>query len=179
MKMKEEQSINSLLSKDQSQEKKNKKLFESKKYIMFSFIFILLVILSIIVIFSILSSQKNNRELSEYNTNSIDIYNTNEKKVKSKEDELEDFDPISVILLVCYVIFIFLSLYIICQLRTLKVPTEEVQYKVIKFMYMSNNGYLVVSIIDTSISNMPTIVIGIDGISGLINFYSWNNNLYC
>ena len=57
MKMKEEQSINSLLSKDQSQEKKNKKLFESKKYIMFSFIFILLVILSIIVIFSILSSQ--------------------------------------------------------------------------------------------------------------------------
>lgn len=46
-------------------------------------------------------------------------------------------------------------------------------------MYMSNNGYLVVSIIDTSISNMPTIVIGIDGISGLINFYSWNNNLYC
>lgn len=57
MKMKEEQSINSLLSKDQSQEKKNKKLFESKKYIMFSLIFILLVILSIIVIFSILSSQ--------------------------------------------------------------------------------------------------------------------------
>ena len=167
--MKNEQSIDSLLSTGQSQEKINKKLFESKKYIMFSLIFILLVILSIIIIFYILllSLQKNNRELSEYNTNSINIYDTNEKKAKS-EDELEDFDPVSVILLVCYVIFIFLSLYIICQLRTLTVPTEEVQYEVIKFMYMSNNGYLVVSIIDTSISNMPTIVIGIDGISGLI-----------
>ena len=101
---------------------------------------------------------KKIRRLSTYN-NSNNTSNTEEI-----DDNIEVFPYI---VLICYVTFIFLSLYMIVMMRRISEKTENLRLEVLKFMYMSNNGYLLVAMIDTPLSETGTIY-GIVGIASLI-----------
>ena len=133
-----------------------KKKFK-KNYPVLLFIFSILLIVYYIIFNVLFSSIHLNykRNLSSY------------KDSSSNDKDAENIDFFSFVLLASYVIFIFLSLYIICQLKILSDKTEGITLEIFKFMYMSNNGYLLVGIIDTSISKAGA-AIGCTVISSII-----------
>ena len=88
----------------------------------------------------------------------IRILSTN-NSVGTSNNEGKDEDIFPYILLICYIFFIVLSLYMILMLKKNSDKTEDIRLEVLKFMYMSNNGYLLVSVVDISITNNGAIYI--------------------
>ena len=148
--------------------------FKPKKlYIFISLLyFVLLIIISILCyqIFNkvkknALSKQKNqsNRNLyynnDPYYNSGSGSYSTTKTSNNSNDDSL---DPIAVIVVVLYAFFIVLSLYIACELKKLS-KSDEVCNNVLKYIYMANNGYLFISLIDSAMkaSGMSIATLGI------------------
>lgn len=159
--MKKENSNSSIIM-DESRNKKSTK-DKLQIYLSLIFIFFLLLIIYILIFYDLYFSLiiKQKRRLSSYYS-----YETSETSKKESE-EIDDTDVFSFILLVCYIFFIVLSLYIICQIKMLSEKAGDVVTEIFKFMYMSNNGYLFVSAIDTSVSKAGA-AIGSLGVSSLI-----------
>ena len=141
----------------------------SKKLEIFLIVFyFILTVLLLILLFQILSSvlskrkAKNNlikskRDL-QYGYN--DRYNNNYGNTyPNGNEEVEDTDVFSILIVILYVIFIILSLYMACVLKG-KSNSDFLFYGVLKFIYMSNNGWLLISAIDSVLySSGPAIAI--------------------
>jgi phosphotransferase system glucose/maltose/N-acetylglucosamine-specific IIC component len=130
---------------------------KSKKVLIFLLIIYLLLISAIIILLIIIFSNKKKHALNNknpkqkrslynnYNDPYNDPYYNDGQNQNNTEDDSQDV--IAIIVVILYGLFIFLSLYIGCELKKYT-QSDEVFYNVLKFIYMANNGYLFVSLID-------------------------------
>ena len=133
---------------------------KSKKFIIFLLIIYLLLLSAVIILSIKLFSNKkkhalnNNKNIQKKNRNLYNnyndpyyndpYYNGNQNQNNTDDDSI---DIIAVIVVILYCLFLILSLYIGCELKKLS-QSDQVFYNVLKFIYMANNGYLFVSLID-------------------------------
>ena len=141
----------------------------SKKSIIFQIIF---VIISIFLLTSLslhlltilkrnsirMKNIKLKRNLENKNCNNQNgkFHNLEESITNNEnnnEDDKEKKEIISFIIIIVYALFVGLSLYIGCKLKSLS-KSDEQFYDVLKYIYMTNNGYLLLSLIIHAI--MPT-----------------------
>ena len=131
---------------------------KSKKFLIFLLIIYLLLISAIIILLIKIFSNKKKHALNNknpkqnrslYNNYNDPYYNDPYYNDGQNQNNTEDDsqDVIAIIVVILYGLFIFLSLYIGCELKKYT-QSDEVFYNVLKFIYMANNGYLFVSLID-------------------------------
>ena len=140
--------------KEHIQKKNCFQKIKRKKYIIFVIIIYLLLIIALIASSILLFSHKKKNSLHSKNPkqnrnlyNDYNGYNNYNDDPSQNNTEDDSSDVIAIIVVVLYLLFIFLSLYIGFELKSL-CKSDEVFYNVLKFIYMSNNGYLFVSLID-------------------------------
>ena len=141
-----------------------------KKTLVFLIILCIILFLVITILFIRLLSLKKLNALQNKNPKqkrSLDYYNDphNYNNNETKDDGL---DPIAIVIVVLYFFFLVLSLYIGCGLKSLA-KSDEVFYSVLKYIYMANNGYLFISLID-NVMKASGFSIATLSISGIIFF---------
>ena len=124
---------------------KNDKKSKYYKILLISIIlFIILIIFISFISIELKSKSKKYRNLTSYNN---DPYQTKEKE-KANENDI----VLSIIIITAYFVYMLMSLYMICMMKVISEKSESYQIDVYKFIYMSNNGFLFISLIDTVIS---------------------------
>ena len=141
--------------------------FKSQKYSKFHYLkknsFITLLISMVFIILIIINfhllilNKKSIRNLTSYDNNNVNT--------SSQEKEEKDVFP--VIIFVSYIISTLMSLYMMIMMKVISEKAESVTLQVLKFMYMSNNGYFIASLITIPLTN-NNIIIPITVISSLV-----------
>ena len=146
--------------------------FKPKKlYIFISLLYFFLLAILSILCYQFLNKVKKNALDKEKNQSNRNLYYNNDPYYNSGSGSYstttsssndDSLDPIAVIVVILYAFFLVLSLYIGCQLKKLQ-GSDEVYYNVLKYIYMANNGYLFVSLIDSAMkaSGMSIATLGI------------------
>lgn len=146
------------LNKSEIKPKFIRKFKPKKSYIILSIFYILLLVVLIILSLRLLYSRKKNaltkknsktnRGLYYDQNDPYNSYGSNNYQNNHNTEE-DSIDPVAVVIVVLYALFLILSLYIGCELKSLA-KSDEVFYSVLKYIYMANNGYLFISTIDNA-----------------------------
>ena len=154
--------IISLPIKSQSQKKFSSK-FKSKKSLMFLFALYIIILVILAILFLQLLYSKRKSSLSSKNFKSKRNLQ-NERFDPSNYPEDKPLSAIDIGILVFYSIFLSLTIYLGCELKS-KTKSDELFYNVLKYIYMSNNGYMFISLIDnslkTSLISLLTLIVGL------------------
>ena len=130
-------------------EQKKTKISRYNNYIILLFVVFLFLIAFIISNFYYYSREQSSLRILKFSNN-----NNFKRKPQA----------FPIILIVFYFAFITLSIYIIVELKISSEKTKKYKSDVIKYIYMVNNGYLILSIIYISILESG-IIYGILGVS--------------
>ena len=145
--------------------------FQKQKYkkalILVIILYIFLILVITVLFIKLLKFKKLNALHEKGLKQKRNLYNEygydDPHNYKNKEDD--SIDPIAIVIVVLYFFFLVLSLYIGCKLSELS-KSDEVYYNVLKYIYMANNGYLFLSLIDNVIklSGVSAITLGVSGV---------------
>ncbi len=103
---------------------------------------------------------KTNRKLNDY----YDKDYQEKQEERDKNGQNDKIVLISVFIFILYGLFLLISLYMGCKLKSLS-KSNEVFFGVLKYIFMANNGYLVLSFIINVIipTDVSLVLVGITG----------------
>lgn len=103
---------------------------------------------------------KTNRKLNDY----YDKDYQEKQEERDKNGQNDKIVLISVFIFILYGLFLSISLYMGCKLKSLS-KSNEVFFGVLKYIFMANNGYLVLSFIINVIipTDVSLVLVGITG----------------